>query len=90
MPDLAKVIKGLEYCSGSKCVVECPYYAFDNCYDRVMEDAIALLKEQEPVKPVPEYNNRCTGWYVCGNCHEPIDNGDAFCRYCERRIDWYA
>lgn len=52
MPDLEKVIKGLECCDGV-CDWEtgCPYYdklePFD-CEKQLREDALALLKEQEP------------------------------------------
>ena len=50
------VIKGLECCDGY-CDEEtgCPYYgiasAFD-CEELLRKDAIALLKAQEPVKPL--------------------------------------
>ena len=49
MPDREKVIKGLEICTSKPCYcTDCPYKA--NCYldsQEVMEDALALLKEQE-------------------------------------------
>lgn len=53
MPDREKVIKGLECCDGF-CDWEtgCPYYdelePFD-CEKQLREDALALLKAQEPV-----------------------------------------
>ena len=50
MPDREKVIKGLEVCTSRPCYcTDCPYKA--NCYldsQEVMEDALILLKEQEP------------------------------------------
>ena len=53
MPDREKVIKGLECCMSEKmCRNKCPYKG--QCddggwyYSRAIEEAIALLKEQEP------------------------------------------
>lgn len=49
MPDREKVIKGLEICTSRPCYcTDCPYKA-NCCLDsqEVMEDALALLKEQE-------------------------------------------
>ena len=78
MPDVEKVIKGLEHCiekldtvvnksHGFNCIA-CPY--FRKC-DRsgyliglpLMSDALALLKAQEPVKPVLDIDT-----WKCGNC----------------------
>ena len=75
-----KVIKGLEYrldINGSKykhCLT-CDYrHDIDHCQwacqtDGILEDALALLKAQEPLKPVRDtsYGAR-PWWYVCGNC----------------------
>lgn len=52
--DREKVIKGMEMCiSPDECSPnDCPYYERPNnesglCWDRLMTDALALLKEQE-------------------------------------------
>ena len=45
MPDMEKVIKGLEHCM-SHCT-GCPYENSDGCASKLQTDAIALLKEQE-------------------------------------------
>ena len=57
MPDREKVIKGLEMCtSQGKCSPDnCTYYdrpdnASGICWDRLMTDALALLKEQDSEK----------------------------------------
>lgn len=50
MPDRAKVIKGLEICTSRPCYcTDCPYKK-ECCLDsqNVMEDALVLLKAQEP------------------------------------------
>lgn len=50
MPDREKVIKGLEVCTSKPCYcTDCPYKA-NCCLDsqEVMEDALILLKGQEP------------------------------------------
>lgn len=55
MADREKVIKGLKMCiSPDECSLDdCPYYNRPNnesglCWDRLMSDALKLLKEQEP------------------------------------------
>lgn len=77
MPDLEKVIKGLEChadrtnlsCRPSKC----PYFAYDFCGPLLATDAIGLLKERPVAKchwvkmtgmMPPEYH----GHYGCSNC----------------------
>ena len=90
MPDMEKVIKGLEVCTsiedGESCPKECPYYQ-DVCYgyDQLMRDALKLLKEQEAVEPELE-GGGSTWWHVCGECHGAIDASDRYCKHCGRRI----
>lgn len=62
----------------------------------MIEDAIALLREQEPVKPiVGEYGAR-----LCGNCGEQVgaisDSSPyiiqirlKYCPECGRKVKWY-
>lgn len=67
MPELEKVIKGLEqFKSDFK-----PFCGNSADWKRV-DDAIALLKGQDAVKP--KYNAR-TNWYECGNCHYSMTSG---------------
>ena len=61
----------------------------------IIEDAIALLREQEPVDAVRDkesYGKDDFGawWYACGNCHGVIDYKDKFCRHCGREVKWDA
>ena len=47
MPDIEKVIKGLNYCTNTDWIdcPDCPYYYNDNCKEALNVDAITLLKE---------------------------------------------
>ena len=62
MPDVEKVIKGIEQCLIGACK-PCPYYNNDvscGCKDKLMEDSIALLKAQEPrVMTLEEVTEDC-------------------------------
>lgn len=59
MPDREKVIAGLTMCAGTNvpiiddmdvCILDCPYRDKSNgCVDKLMFDALTLLKEQEAV-----------------------------------------
>lgn len=52
----------------------------------IIEDAIAILREQEPIKPrfYTGYGREC--W--CGQCGSMIYSGDDYCSHCGRRIKW--
>lgn len=59
---------------------------------QAINGAIDLLKEQEPVPPIKQYDGNpkfwTSWWYVCGNCETPIDCCDKFCRRCGRMVKW--
>ena len=71
MPDKEKVIKALEIHISTDDSVGCDSCAYENderCIERVMTDALAMLKEHEPVEPtINEY-----GEIFCGNCGENV------------------
>ena len=47
MPDMEKVVKGLECCSVKHNCTGCPYFKFDaSCQDDMNKDALELLKNQ--------------------------------------------
>ena len=49
MPDREKVLKGLEICTSPVCRTDCPYDNERNgCSLMLMQDALELLKAQEP------------------------------------------
>ena len=103
MPDREKVTKGLEVCidrePGKYDCSKCPYEIDGNCCEiNLSKDALALLKENEPVKqkvsewledsdPGQEYG---TTW-ACRKCmhsiHKPYiwnpyDSGYKYCPHC--------
>ena len=67
------------------------------CFVRVdiINDAIALLQEQEPVEPEEIVDDfypigdplRTMGW-KCGHCGERIAGHDRFCHNCGRKVKW--
>ena len=58
------------------------------------EDALALLKAQEPVKPYAMYSEHTgTKWLVCGACNEPMNKTKDetwanFCPNCGRAVKY--
>ena len=86
---LETAVKNFERYSGDE-------YGREYDYARVevetLEDAIALLKAQEPVEP-----RASRGWYKCGACGNGIatilDNGEPshkerYCNLCGRAVKW--
>ena len=105
MPDREKVIECLKACAVDRYKAEyclaCPYDFCGHdedtgvCVDRLMADALALLKEQEPVKPDEMVDDfyligdplRTIGW-KCGQCGERIAYHDKYCPACGRSVKW--
>ena len=99
MTEREKVIRGLEACNrqsynGSDCQ-NCPYYddedtaelPFGICNIQDMfDDALALLRDQEPVKPIGGY-----GYFICGVCKNPLNSASKkFCSECGKAVKWDA
>lgn len=93
MADREKVIKSIEICYilGHDCT-ECPLFTEDDCNDKLMRDAVTLLKEQEPIKPLitghGDFETVGTWWHECGNCRTQIDPADKYCRKCGKAVWW--
>lgn len=100
MSNREKVIKGLECCIAGNCD-ECEYEK-DGCLDnlttfksKLKRDVLALLKAQEPVKPVVDIDT-----WKCGNCGHTLEHqellGDNvlfheqynYCPECGRAVKW--
>ena len=102
MPDVNDVINGLERCLVAGCN-DCNQpdksgYPWDcEGFDRMVNEAIAILKAQEPLKPVVDIDT-CT----CGNCGHTLEHqqllGDNilfhewydYCPNCGRKVKWDA
>ena len=97
--DREKVIKGLKLCvvTGDFCG-ECPYDEMELCIDHLHDDALALLKEQEPIpcgeKIEPdewiEHHIRVEGYgkvYYQHTCRpELLENPYLFCPFCGKKM----
>ena len=83
MPDRENVIKGLKELHGSKETMD------------IIRDAIALLREQEPVqfkvtrqdKNYPFWDTVCTG---CGYKTSTVKDYWNYCPVCGRKVKWDA
>lgn len=85
MPDKEKVIKGLEICATGHCEISCPFYNAPQCTRAILTDALALLKEQAPVKPIIEHGKM---YPQCRNCGEWLLKSDKYCSACGRKVLW--
>lgn len=100
MDDREKVIKGLECCMSEKiCNSPCPYKG--QCDDggyyfsKAIEDAIGLLKAQEPqtviVDDIPKDDSWFGIWFGrCPNCKEMLTKKyhKHFCGNCGQGVKW--
>ena len=95
MPDREKVIKGLECCmkwtgEPNTAICHCSDCSYTNmdilgerCLIDLINDALALLKEQEAVEP-----RVSTAEQRCGHCNKVIEmDWWQFCPWCGKRID---
>lgn len=49
----------------------------------IIDDIIALLREQEPVKPI-----RLENWWECPSCNGNIVANLKYCPGCGRKVKW--
>ena len=98
MPDREKVIKGLECCDNDECDI-CPYDLscdendLGTCRATLHRDALALLKAQEPKKPIVSGKRYGNYFEHCPSCEImlPIssDYGKSFyCYKCGQAVKW--
>lgn len=93
--DREKVIRGLECCANPTPTYcrKCPYKGtpddYPHCiYERLVVDALALLREQEPVGV-----EKGIGYLYCGGCKTALAPLDwpkpwKFCPWCGKRVRW--
>jgi len=84
MPDLEKVIKGLECCAFGDCT-PCPYTE-TRCQEHLCGDALDLLKEQEPRVMKPEEIPNYDGAIYLEDFGEPEIVIAVYCRGVARRV----
>ena len=96
MPDREKVIKGLEHCRKTSCE-SCPYNAADVkssnpicLINEMLSDALALLKEQEAVKPKSKVRHGANAQiqHFCGNCNSILHGKPKYCSECGKGVSW--
>ena len=103
MPDREKVIsayecvitRGKSVCECGKCdyhIKDSAVFFCDN--QRVLTDALAMLKEQEAVKPIKKKHgitingHSCSEMYdMCGKCGNWITDEQIYCEMCGAKID---
>ena len=97
--DREKVIKGLEICTTRPCYcTDCPYKA--NCAldsQNLMEEALALLKEQDEKQiPKPIVHGQMEEYWgveeICPDCGKRWESlyvdTTYYCPGCGRRVKW--
>lgn len=88
MTDRENVIKRLEECLSASCrgFRTCPYS--DDEWDAV-KTALALLREQEPMKPIKEpLAGSDYSISRCGECKAWLRITDRYCGRCGRAVKW--
>lgn len=95
MTDLEKVIMGLSRHGNSDCEYDketmCPYWGESHCSSHLCLDALALLKEQAPIKVDPIlFGTNGVKKGRCPKCGDRIDDyyNMAFCGRCGRAVKW--
>lgn len=95
MADRENVILGIENClqtdSVTECSrIECPFIKYrETCLEWLLRSALALLKEQEAVKP-RYIDGKRNHFIVCGNCNTDLIRGVKYCSYCGKAVKWDA
>lgn len=95
MTDRAKTIKALECCVAN-CKKDCPYWG--HCHHdpegvslQFLEDALELLREQEPIEPIVVRVNELDSLFRCGGCGAYVlFRKQKYCHACGRKVDWNA
>lgn len=103
MADLEKVIYSIERCI---CHVpdacrDCGYdnHEYNECVEKLLRDALELLKEQEPVKPTVRVDT-----WICSKCGHTLESQELiddkenpqvliheqyeYCPNCGRKVKW--
>ena len=95
MTNREKVIKGLEACVRElgECGL-CPYDDGCNpgCGKKLYSDAVAMLKAQEPIRPIIGIIHNEDGsksyFLQCSYDGTPLNEGDRYCHVCGKAVKW--
>ena len=96
-----KEIRGIECCmreNNTNMCGDCPYHDFSEtrfgCMRSAMRDALALLKEKEPVEATEKQKEFAKKFgitvpqYWCGECHYMLAYLTRFCPNCGKKVKW--
>lgn len=92
MTDREKVIYSIERCV-SHVPDACRDCSYDNygeynaCVDKMLRDALELLKEQEPVKPNVRWVKGVSGG-TCPKCLDWVQRSYNYCPFCGQAVKW--
>ena len=106
MTEKEMVVKGLECHLDEKVICDsCPYSVECGCFSLLLNDALKVLKEQEPRAPHYTYLQYSINGIVheikhpeCPRCFEngltlwdaEINEGQAYCERCGQEVKWDA
>lgn len=82
MTELKKVVKELAR------IREDHFGGMTSYEGEVLDAAIALLKAQEPVKPVWMGEEMRIGFYACGACGMNMGTNPNYCWHCGKKVKW--
>ena len=88
MPDREKVVEHIMYCVNTTDGLKNVQWVLVKL--DILRDALALLKAQEPVKPIPGLWDRDIQLYKCGACGGEIGAGGIakYCFHCGKAVKW--
>jgi len=85
MPDREKVIRAVETCFDSWIERHRDKDLDLHAVERLKREALELLKEQDPVKPI-----RLENWWKCPSCSGNIVANMKYCPRCGKAVTWDA
>ena len=83
MPDREKVIRAVETCFDSWIDKHRDMGLDVHGVERLKREALELLKEQEPVRPI-----RLENWWQCPSCSGNIVANMKYCPRCGKAVKW--
>jgi len=87
--DREKVIKGLENCKEGGSCDGCQYdINSSKCIFLLHADALALLKEHDPVKPVNVRWEMGINGGNCPKCMNWVQRSYNYCPFCGKAVKW--